>query len=158
MSMMNKMMDSMMGRMSKEEKEEMMNKMMDKFFADFTAEDKQKMMEEMMPKMMEGVNMMDMMPKMMMSMTGKDKRESGMMGMMSKMMGSCEEMDSTMMSQMMTETMPKCLDMMLPAIPKEERKGFVVKMVTILAEKGSVGMSDEEKKEFVAKIVESVEG
>ncbi len=42
-----------MGRMSKEEKDNMMDKMMGKFFADMTAEDKQKMMEEMMPKMME---------------------------------------------------------------------------------------------------------
>jgi hypothetical protein len=48
-------MEFMMGRMSKEEKDEMMNNMMDKFFADMTADDKQQMMAEMMPKMMEGV-------------------------------------------------------------------------------------------------------
>jgi hypothetical protein len=46
------MMEFMMGRTSKEEKDEMMGKMMETFFADMTAEDKQKMMEEMMPKMM----------------------------------------------------------------------------------------------------------
>jgi hypothetical protein len=68
MEMMDKMMESMMSEMSKEEKEKMMGKMMEKFFAGMTAEDKQKMMEQMMPKMMEGVNMMDMMPKMMMGM------------------------------------------------------------------------------------------
>jgi hypothetical protein len=70
MGMKDKMMDFMMGKMSKEDKEEMMDKMMEKFFADFSPEEKQKMMEEMMPKMMEGVNMMEMMPKMMMSMMG----------------------------------------------------------------------------------------
>ncbi len=50
MSMMDKMMEFMMGRMSKEEKEAMMGRMMDKFFADMISEDKQKMMAEMMPK------------------------------------------------------------------------------------------------------------
>ncbi len=41
--MMDKMMEFMMGRMSKEDKEETMGKMMDKFFADMTIEDKKKM-------------------------------------------------------------------------------------------------------------------
>ncbi len=63
------------GAKSKEEKDEMMDKMMRQFFADMTAEDKQKMMAEMMPKMMEGVNMMEMMPRTMAQM---------MMGMMPK--------------------------------------------------------------------------
>lgn len=152
MSMMDKMMEFMMGRTSKEEKEEMMNTMMDKFFADLTPEDKQKMMEEMMPKMMEGVNMMDMMPKIMMSMMGRDEGESGMMGMMSKMMGGNDEKETTMMPHMMMEMMPKCLEMMLPSIPKEKRVDFVLKMVTILMEQGCIGMSDEEKKDFVTKI------
>jgi hypothetical protein len=48
MEMMDKMMESMMAGMSKEEKEEMMGKMMEKFFAGMTADDKQKMMEQMM--------------------------------------------------------------------------------------------------------------
>jgi|GEM_PF-5571205 len=39
-----KMMDRMMGKMSKEEKQNMMDKMMENFLADMTAEDKQKMM------------------------------------------------------------------------------------------------------------------
>ncbi len=44
--MMDRMMEFMMGRMSKEE---MMGRMMDKFFADMTVDDKKKMMAEMMP-------------------------------------------------------------------------------------------------------------
>ena len=47
MSMMDKMMDFMMGRMSKEEKEAMMGRMMDKFFAEMTADDKSKLMAQM---------------------------------------------------------------------------------------------------------------
>jgi hypothetical protein len=156
MSMMDKMMDFMMGRMSKEEKEEMMNKMMDKFFADFTPEDKQKMMGEMMPKMMEGVNMMDMMPKMMMNMMGRGEGESGMMGMMSRMMGGSEKNKTTAMPHMMTEMMPRCLEMMLPTIPKDKRVKFVMEMVAILMAQGCAGMSDEEKKDFMTKIGEKV--
>ena len=65
MKFMEKMIGYMMDRTSKEEKHEMMAEMMERFFADMTAEDKQNMMEAMMPKMMEGMNMMDIMPKMM---------------------------------------------------------------------------------------------
>jgi len=87
MSFMDRMMDYMMGKMSKEEKEEMMGRMMEKFLADMTKEDKQKMMEEMMPKMMEGVNLMEMMPRMMMRMMGGGKGEGGMMGIVVVMAG-----------------------------------------------------------------------
>ena len=155
MSMMDRMMDFMMGRMSKEEKETMMGGMMDKFFADMTTDDKSKMMAQMMPKMMEGVNMMEMMPRMMMSMMGGEEGEGGMMGMMSKMKEGGKEMP--MMPQMMTEMMPRCLTIMLPNIPKEKRIDFVSKMVTTLVEQGSVGMSEEEKKSFRGKLVEKIE-
>ncbi len=138
MGMMEKMMDRMMGKMSKEEKEGMMSKMMDKFFADMTVEDKQKMMEEMMPKMMEGVNMMEMMPKMMMNMMGGGEGLGGMMPLM------------------MTEMMPLCLVMMLPKMPKENKIEFVLKMVTSLMEQGGAGMSEEEKKGFVSKVTDKV--
>ncbi len=131
MGMMEKMMDFMMGKMSKKEKEDMMSKMMDKFFADMTVEDKQKMMEEMMPKMMEGVNMMEMMPKMMMSMM-------------------------EMMPQMVTEMMHMCLVMMLPKMPKDSKIDFVLKMVASLMEQGIAGMSEEEKKDFVSKVTDKV--
>jgi hypothetical protein len=155
MSMMEKMMEFMMGRMSKEEKDAMMNQMMDKFFADMTSEDKKKMMAEMMPKMMEGVNMMEMMPQMMMSMMGGES-ENGMMGMMSKMMGGGKEMQMPMMPQMMMEMMPQCLSIMLPHIPKDDRIAFVLTMVTTLMEKGSDGFAKEERMEFLGKIADII--
>jgi len=45
---------------------------------------------------------------------------------------------------------------MLPNMPKEKRIVFVLKMVTTLVEQGAAGMSEEEKKDFVAKLVEKV--
>jgi hypothetical protein len=141
------MMERVMGKMSNEEKQNMMEKMMEKFFADMTPEDKQKMME--------GVNMIEVMPRMMMSMMGGGKGESGMMEMMSQMMGGGKKGEMSMMPQMMTEMMPQCLRVMLPNMPKEKRIDFVLKMVTTLVEQGAAGMS-EEKKDFVAKLVEKV--
>jgi len=138
---MDEMMDSMMAGMSKQEKQDMMARMMEKFFADMTAEEKQKLMEQLMPKMMEGVNMMEMMPKMMAGMMGGGESMGGMMSMMSGMM-------STMM--------PQCLGMMLPNMAKERRVDFVLQMVAVLAEQGSAAMSDEEKKDFLSKIAEKV--
>ncbi len=87
MSLKEKMMDSMMGKMSKEEKKAMMSSMMENFFDDMTPEDKQGMMQEMMPKMMGGgMPMMGMMQNMMGGM--KEGKEGGFnpMDMCKKMM------------------------------------------------------------------------
>lgn len=145
MNMVERMMGMMMGRMSKEDKQAMMDGMMEKFFADMTADDKGKMMDQMMPKMMEGMDLKEMMPKMMMGMMGCEEGEGGMMGMMSGMQGGDKEGSMSMMPQMMTEMMPQCLTMMLPKLPKDKRVEFASKMVAVLIEKGSVGMSEEEK-------------
>ena len=152
MGAMDEMMEAMMGSMSKEEKMEMMGTMMEKFFAGMTTEDKQKMMEQMMPKMMEGVNMMEMM----MGMMGGGEKGGGMMGMMSQMIGQGEKRGMPMMPHMMAQMMPQCLHMMLPGVPKEERVDFVLNMITALMEHGSAGMTEEEKSEFVAKVLEKV--
>ncbi len=143
MSMMDKMMGFMMGRMSKKEKEEMMGRMMDKFFADMTAEDKKKMMAEMMPKMMMG-------------MMGGGEGDCCTLGTMSEMMEGQKEVEMPMMPKMMIEMMPHCLTMILPNLPKEKRIDFVLKMVATLVEQSCVGMSEEEKKDFLAKVVGKV--
>lgn len=70
MDLKEKMMESMMGKMSSKEKMEMMEKMMEKFFESMAEDEKKQMMRTMMPKMME-------------QMTGG----KGMMGMMGMMMG-----------------------------------------------------------------------
>ena len=143
MGMMDEMMEGMMGKMSKEEKMEMMGKLMEKFFADMTVEDKQRMMEQMMPKMMMG-------------MMGGGKAGGGMREHMMGMMSSQREAGTPMMCQMMTQMMPGCLTMMLPNVPKEERTDFILKMITALMEKGSAGMSEEEKNDLVAKALERI--
>lgn len=60
------------------------------------------------------------------------------------------------MAEMMVEMMPHCLSMLLPSVPKEKRTDFVVQMVGVLLEQGSAGMSEAERREFVAKIAETV--
>jgi hypothetical protein len=70
MDLKEKMMESMMGKMSTEEKKEMMESMMEKFFKNMTEDEKKEMMQSMMPKMM-----------------GQMMGGGGMMGMMSSMMG-----------------------------------------------------------------------
>lgn len=148
MNIMDKMMQGMMGKMSKEEKKEMMSSMMDRFFAEMTPDDKQKMILEMMPKMVEGMNMMDMMPKMMMNMMGESKGD---------MMQMCRsKMGESGMPEMMSEMMPKCLNMMLPKLSKKRRRDFVLKMTSILLQQGCKDLSENEKADFMKKIDELV--
>jgi len=92
MGLKEKVMESMLGKMTPAEKQEMMDAMMEKFFSAMSAEDKQKMMEGMMERFMgkmtaeERQNMMrNMMPKMMGKMMGGGPQS--MMGMMASMMG-----------------------------------------------------------------------
>jgi len=153
---MDEMMEAMIGSMSKEDRQEMMAKMMEKFFAGMTAEDKQNMMEQMMPRMMEGINMAEMMPRMMMGMMGHGGGAGASSGRASHKMSGCHGDGPPMMGHMMTQMMPGCVDMMLPSIPKEERSEFVLQMISTLMEKGSVGMSEEEKSSLVARALERI--
>jgi hypothetical protein len=133
----------------------MMESMMEKFFAGMSADDKENLMKEMMPQMMEGIDMTKMMPNMMMSMMGGGSGgQSGCGGMMSNMMKGGKSKGMTMMPGMMMEMMPHCLSMMLPHAPKKKRIEFVQKMVSILAEKGCAGISEEQKKELFEPLVE----
>ena len=87
---------------------------------------------------------------------GDDESGGGMVGMMSEMMSGGHGRGMPMMPQMMTQMMPHCLPIMLPHISPEERTDFVLNMITVLMEHGSAGMSEEEKNEFVAKVLERV--
>jgi hypothetical protein len=106
---------------------------------------------------MEGVNMMEMMPKMIMNMMGGNGGEGGMMGMMSKMMGGGEGTAMPMMPGMMMEMMmPQCIKIFLPRMTKEKRTDFALNIISTLVEHGSSGLSDEERKDFVSKIMDRV--
>lgn len=156
MSIMERMMGLMMERMSKEDKESMMDSMMEKFFADITPEEKQHMMAEMMPKMMEGMSMAEMMPKMMMGMmsgAGGDG-QAGMEGTMGKMMGGGS--GHGMQEMMLKKMMPNCIQMMLPAIDAEERGEVAAEIVSALVNKGTEGMSEQQKSAFRKKLDETL--
>jgi len=87
--MMEAMIEIMMGKMNKEAMQDMMSKMIGKVFTDMTSEDKQNMMGAMMPKMMDGVNMMEMMPrclKMMLPNISKENRIDFILTMISTLM------------------------------------------------------------------------
>ena len=75
--------------------------------------------------------------------------------MMSAMIGG-EKEGTPMMGRMMLKMMPQCVEMVLPETPEKERKDYVLKMVSTLMEQGSVGMSEAEKGEFAAEVVEQV--
>ena len=157
MSMMEKMMAFMMGRMSKEDKDEMMDKMMGEFFAGMTAEDKQDMMATMMPKMMEGMNFMEMMPRMMMGMMGGGEADCCAPGATGKADESAQRGPAEMMPMMMQKMMPHCVEMMVPRMPHKERAEFVVKMMGTLAEQGSTGLSETEKADLSVRANEALQ-
>jgi hypothetical protein len=109
------------------------------------AEGMGKVMPKLMPALMEGFNMTENMPKL---------RDKVMPVVMPKMM----EVDTLRekLPGMMMEMMPKCVDEVLPEVPKEKRIDFVLERVPILIEQGSIGMSKKEKDDFVAKVIEKV--
>jgi hypothetical protein len=76
-------------------------------------------------------------------------RKENMIGFMSKMMQGDKP-------EMMTEMMTNCLGMMLQNMQKKNRITFTLKIVGDLVEQTCVGMSDEERKDFMAKVVEKV--
>ncbi len=88
------------------------------------------------------------------AMMGGGEGGGGMMDMMSEMMGGGEGEGGRM--DMMSIMIPQCLRMMLPDMPQEKRIDFVLEMVTTLMEQGSGGMSEAEKDDFVAQVIEKV--
>ena len=63
--------------MTVEEKQEIVSNIMDKFFSGMTTEDKKKIMSEVTPQMMEGFDMAVIMPQMMMAMMGQVQQKEG---------------------------------------------------------------------------------
>jgi hypothetical protein len=108
----------------------------------------------MMPRMMEGVNMMDLMPKMMIGMMGGEHREC-CKEMLAMRTGGGKSLETSGMPQMMMEMMPHCLTMMLPHLSKDKRKAFTLQMVATLMERSCTDMP-EEKSQFVAQVMEKV--
>ena len=92
-------------------------------------------------------------------MMGVCECDGGMKGMMSKSMEGGHEMPHMMhhmIPHMMHHMMPHCLHMMFPGLPNEERAEFTLNMIDILMEHGTAGMTEEDKSEFIAKVLERV--
>lgn len=76
----------------------------------------------------------------------KSEEMGDMPAMMEKMMEGCPPM-------MMMEMMPECLGMMLSKLPQEQRAEMVKKLFSVLLEKGGAGMTEEDKKDLIQKIM-----
>lgn len=68
--------------MTVEEKQKTLSDIMDKFLADMTIEDKKKVMSEITPQMVEGFDMAVIVPQMMMAMMGWGQQKEGMVSTM----------------------------------------------------------------------------
>ena len=101
---------------------------------------------------------MERMSKCMMEMMSGRKNMNDMMGMMSKMMEGSQKEEGPGIPSIGLTMMPHCLKMMLPRISKQKRMDFVSEMIPILVEQGCLGMAEEEKKDFLAKVIEKIKG
>ena len=75
---------------------------------------------------------------------------------MSKLMAFNAKTSRGEMPQIMADLMPKCLETLLPKLSKRERVELAIQIVSVLVDKGSVRMSEEEKNEFVFKILDKI--
>lgn len=124
--------------MNSEQMQNMMPEMMEKMFGGMSTDDKKEMMMGMMGKMCEGVNMKEMMPM--------------MMGQMKQ--GGAEQSMPEMMLKMM---MPHCIGMMLPGIDPDKRGEVAATILSAIVDKGTAGLSDEQKKSFLETLKKAIE-
>ena len=88
--------------------------------------------------------------------TSRERRENAFEAMMPRILASTTKTSRGRMPQIMADLMPKCLKTVLPKLSKEERIEFALLMVSILVDKGSVRMSEEERDQFISQLVEQV--
>jgi hypothetical protein len=81
---------------------------------------------------------------------------SGMMDMMSKMMNGKGDMGMPVMQDMMSKMMPQGITMMFSQLSKEQRVDLAEELVGTIVELGSEELSDDEKKEFIEKLVKKI--
>lgn len=86
----------------------------------------------------------------------REKKDSALEAMMPRIMACTTKSSRGNMPHILAELMPKCLRTVLPKLSKEDRVEFVLEMISILVDKGSVRMSEEERDEFVLQLVEQI--
>ena len=143
--------------MNSEQMQNMMPEMMEKMFGGMSTDDKKEMMMGMMGKMCERVNMKEMLPMMMGNMMqgGSEHCMPENIPMMGKMeQGGAQQSMPEMMLKMM---MPHCIGMMLPGIDPDKRGEVAATIVSAIVDKGSAGLSDEQKKFFLETLKKAIE-
>lgn len=86
----------------------------------------------------------------------RERRDNAIEAMMPRLMAFNAKSSRGRMPQIMASLMPKCLETLLPKLSKKDRVGLALEMISILVDKGSVRMSEEEREEFVLQLVEQV--
>ncbi len=86
----------------------------------------------------------------------REKKDRAIEAMMPRIMACTTKASRGNMPHILAEMMPKCLKTVLPKLSKEDRVEFVLEMTSILVDKGSVRMSEEEREEFVSQLVEQI--
>lgn len=76
--------------------------------------------------------------------------------MLSRLMEGDEKSGKPIMPQTLLEIWPQCLDMFFPHMPKKQRSDYILEMLAVLMEHGSIDFSEKEKAAFTARVVEKV--
>lgn len=87
MKLLERIINSVIDRMSREEKEALIQRTLEKFLSDLTPEEKQQLVERMIPQLLEGADMKEILPSMLKTMwknLGTDGDEAGIVERMSK--------------------------------------------------------------------------
>lgn len=128
MTTIEKMMKFMFDRLPKEDIEEMIPVII----GDMSSEERRELMASMMPKMMEGMNMKDMMPKMMGADVGC-RPQAGTSTTGARMTGT------------MADMLPHCLTVAAKQVPADERTATVVHLLVALVESGCQTIESSER-------------
>lgn len=89
-------------------------------------------------------------------MMDNNQNMGGMMDMMAQMMGGGSPHGTNMMKDMMEKMLPQGMTMILSQLSPEQRLEFAEKVVANLIEKGTEGMTKEQKEEFTDKLVKKI--
>ena len=88
--------------------------------------------------------------------TSRERTDNALEAMMPMLMATTVKANRGRMPQIMAELMPKCLETLLPNLSKKERMEFALQLVSIIVDKGTVRMSEEEREDFVSRLEKEI--
>jgi hypothetical protein len=82
-----------------------------------------------------------------------------MQNMMPEMMGQMKQggSEQSMPEMMLKMMMPHCIGMMLPGIDPDKRGEIAATILSAIVDKGTAGLSDEQKKSFLETLKKAIE-